>query len=65
MEVLTISLNVLSTVTHLLVTNVGKVGYAFDMYNEKQVNQLNLTIEKKFLNIPELLEIWRKCGVKT
>ncbi len=44
--------------------NVGQVGYAFHMYNEKQLNQMNLTIEKKFKNIPELLEIWRKCGVK-
>jgi hypothetical protein len=44
--------------------NVGKVGYAFDMYNEKQINLMNSTIEKKFKNIPELIEIWRKCGVK-
>ncbi len=44
--------------------NVGKVGYAFHMYNEKQINQMNLTVEKRFKNIPELLEIWRKNGVK-
>jgi hypothetical protein len=44
--------------------NVGKVGYAFHMYNEKQINQMNTTVEKRFKNIPELLEIWRKSGVK-
>jgi hypothetical protein len=44
--------------------NVGKVGYAFDMYNEKQINLMNSTIEKRFKNIPELTGIWRKCGVK-
>jgi hypothetical protein len=25
---------------------------------------MNLTVEKRFKNIPELLEIWRKNGVK-
>jgi hypothetical protein len=43
---------------------VGKVGYAFDMYNEKQINQMNTAIEKRFKNIPELLQIWRNSGVK-
>jgi hypothetical protein len=43
--------------------NVGKVGHAFDLYNEKQINQMKPTIEKRFRNIPELLEIWRKFGI--